>query len=400
MRLRPDLAFFPLDDEVVVFSEEAQCIIGLNASAALLVRRIQAGTPVSMIERELVAGGMASSEEATRWLSTILDALSSHGMLANKPTPKALSMGTEDTDERLASRIAMMPPYAPFEPATEGRYRLLDTCALIRFAMVEQAQIVNAVIGHLATDNKSEPTVVIDIDGKAYVRRGPVRSYIYRNGEPVEFATGLHRLAPTVKGVLWQSAVNAHGFLFYIHAGAVGSGENCILLPAAAGSGKSSLTAALTQRGFRYFSDEVTLIEPTTFRVPPVPLAICVKSTGWDVIARYYPEIRGIVSHQRMDGKIVRYVPPPAATIQQTSALVSHIIFPRYDKDGPTELKAIARSEAARRLMDECLAHKRLGRENVAELIRWIAGIDCYALTFSSLDEAAELVAQATARKT
>ena len=80
--------------------------------------------------------------------------------------------------------------------------------------------------------------------------------------------------------------------------------------------------------------------------------------------------------------------------MQQPPAPVSHIVFPRYDKDAPTELKPIARFEALRRLMGECQAlRQRLDRENVAELIRWIAGIDCYALTFSSLDEAAELVA-------
>ena len=37
----------------------------------------------------------------------------------------------------------------------------------------------------------------------------------------------------------------------------------------------------------------------------------------------------------------------------------------------------------------------RLDRDNVVRLIRWIAAIDCYALTFSSLDAAADLVAQA-----
>ena len=41
------------------------------------------------------------------------------------------------------------------------------------------------------------------------------------------------------------------------------------LLPAAAGSGKSSLTAALVHSGLGYYSDEVALIEPGTFLVCP-----------------------------------------------------------------------------------------------------------------------------------
>jgi hypothetical protein len=267
--------------------------------------------------------------------------------------------------------------------------------------MLEQVPWVNAVIGHLATDDHATPNIVLDIQGVGLDgAEGAIRSYLYRDGQPVELVRGLNRLGPVVKGALWQSAVNAHDFLFYIHAGVVGTGERCVLLPAAPGSGKSSLTAALVHKGFRYFSDEVALIERGSFLVPPMPMALCVKSTGWDVIARYHPEIGALDTHERMDGKVVRYVPPPAGAIQQTPALVSHIIFPRYDKDAASELKPIARSDALRRLMVECLAlRQRLTPVNIGEFINWIAGIDCYILTFSSLDEASELVSQVMRRR-
>jgi hypothetical protein len=43
--------------------------------------------------------------------------------------------------------------------------------------------------------------------------------------------------------------------------------------------------------------------------------------------------------------------------------------------------------------MDQCLASRlRLATGEVRELVRWIGGIECYALTFSSLDEAVALV--------
>jgi hypothetical protein len=44
--------------------------------------------------------------------------------------------------------------------------------------------------------------------------------------------------------------------------------------------------------------------------------------------------------------------------------------------------------------MDECLALRlHLDSAIAAELVRWIAGIDCYELTFSSLDSAVALIA-------
>lgn len=400
MRLRPDLTLLPLDDDVVVFSEEAQCLIGLNASAALVVRRMQAGTPDSTIERDLVSQGLASPQEAAGWMTTVLEALGSHGLLRNGVAAIPLSAEAWDEEKFLARVASEMPAYAPLEPAAEQRYRLLDTCALIRFGHLAQRRMVNAVIGHLATDNDCVPTVTLEIQA-TLLENQHLRSDLYRNGEPVGYATRLSSLGPVVKSTFWSTAINAYDFLFYIHAGVVGTRGACVLLPAAPGSGKSSLTAALTRKGFGYFSDEVALIKPGTFQVPPMPLAFCIKSTGWELMSRYYPEIASVPMHNRDDGKRVRYIAPPPGAVQRKSAMVSHIIFPRYDSAGPTELKPLARSEALGRLMSECLAlRQRLDQNNVRELLRWIGGLDCYALNFSSLDEAAELVAQVTAHET
>ena len=240
------------------------------------------------------------------------------------------------------------------------------------------------------------PTITIDISAKMR-DDGHLRSDVYRDGLPVGWAPRLSEMAPIVKAALWQSAINAHEFLFYIHAGVVGTGAGCVLLPAAAGSGKSSLAAALVHCGFRYFSDEVALIDPDTFHVSPMPLAMCIKSTGWDLMARYYPEILSLPVHVRIDEKVLRYIPPPADSLEQVPMPVRHIIFPRYEEAASNRLERVNRSEALGRLMNECLAlRQRLDQTNVRQLVRWIAGVECYELSFSSLETATQLVAEAT----
>jgi hypothetical protein len=279
----------------------------------------------------------------------------------------------------------------------EKRYRLLGTTLLVRFALFDQARMVDSVIGHLATEDSDSPATVIDIPG---AKNGHIRSGVYRDGEPVALTERLSMLAPIVKTELWQCAVNAHNFLFNIHAGVIGAGETCILLPAAPGSGKSSLTAALTHRGFRYFSDEVALIEPHSFRVPPVPLALCSKSTGWDVIADFYPELLTVPTHRRTDGKLVRYLPPHAGSVATASAPVSHIVFPQYDAASSTELRVLSRPDALRQVMDECLAlRRRLTAQDAQDICRWIQGIDCYTLRFSSVADAADAVSKLVSRR-
>jgi hypothetical protein len=176
----------------------------------------------------------------------------------------------------------------------------------------------------------------------------------------------------------------------------VGDGESATLLPASAGSGKSSLTAALSRAGFDYFSDEIALLEEPTLAVRPIPLAICIKSTGWELMAPFFPEVRSLKSHRRADEKIVRYVPPPAFTKgsdRDRAYPVRRIVFPRYRPDVPTFLRPVARVDALQRLMAECLVVPvPLTGRRIARLVRWIEQVDCYELAMSSLDEAVGLV--------
>ncbi len=317
MALRPGLTLLPLDGDAIVFSEEMQHLVGLNRTAALLVEKMQNGVPASELARVFAAEGLAAPDEAEQWVARTLDALRSCGILADGHVAPSPANPTSQDNGAAARQAAECAPYQPFEPAAERRYRLLETCTLIRFGHVAQVRLVDSVIGHLATDDDAKSDIVMDISA-TLLGGGHLRSDVYRDGVPIGRAHRLSRMAPIVKAALWQSAINGHDFLFYLHAGVVGTGTSCVLLPAAAGSGKSSLTMALVDRGFLYFSDEVALIEPDSFRVPPVPLAMCIKSTGWDLMSRHCPQLLSLPVHVRIDEKVIRYIPPPANTGNKT----------------------------------------------------------------------------------
>jgi hypothetical protein len=393
--LRSDLAFFPLDDELVVFCEASQSLIGLNAAAAFIARALRNGAAPPELASALIAENGLAPQEAKDWVQATLDAFGSHGLLRNSKALLA-APASHATQEKLELERATMPSYQPFAAVAEGHYRLLGTYAVIRYAHLAQKRMVESIIGHLASDEDAASTLTIDIQCAMWTtdwHSVQMASNVYCNGKPEGRAIRLSSLGPLVKSVLWTIAVNAHDFVLDLHAGVVGKDGRCILLPAAPGSGKSSLTAALSNSGLGYYSDEVALVERGSFQVSPVPLAICVKSTGWALMSRYYPELLSLPTHRRGDDKQVRYVAPPATTVQKRPAQVSHIFFPRYSAEEPTQLIKLARSQALMRLMDQCLASRlRLETGEVRELVRWIGGIECYALTFSSLDEAVALV--------
>lgn len=382
-----DLALFPLDDQVVVFCEETQCLIGVDLAAAALLRNLRQGLGGEELVRAIASEGLVPPDEIAPWLNSTLDAFRLNGLFAGSPQPKPRFLVASDEQVRAGLRVDLVRPFAPFEPFAERRYRALDTCAVLRFSHEDQIRLVESVVGHLATDDDDKPTVVIDIRGQTIAPH--LHSDVYRDGEPFGCAPRLSRLGPVVKGALWQAAINATDFLYYFHAGVVGTGSNCVLLPATSGSGKSSLTGALAHAGFHYYSDEVALILRGSFKVPPTPFGLCIKEQGWDLMARYYPNIAGLPVHRREDDRTVRYILPANGAARRPALAVSHIIFPRFEPHAETILRPLGHPEALGRLMGECFALRgRLDQQGVSELVRWLSGTTCYALIFSSLDEA------------
>lgn len=391
-RLRADVVLVPLGEEAVAFSAEAQCLLGLNGPAVRVVKAMQEGATTAQVGHLLETQTMAPAGAGSDWTAATLAALEAHGMLEGAPLPSATPEAV--TGDLLGGDVEI-PPLPAYAPAGEQRYQLLETCVLIRFGDMAQARWLNSVIGHLAVDAPRVPNTIIDITATD-LDDGELRSDIYRDGVPLGCAMRISRLAPMVKAVLWQSAINAHDYFLNLHAGVVGAGESCVVMPAASGSGKSSLTAALVHRGFRYFSDEVALIG-ADFTVPPMPLSLAVKSTGWDVIAPYFPILNSLRVHIRGDAKALRYLPPPQHSIGLARGPVRHVVFPRYVPDAPTTLAAVPRLAALGRLMGECLTvRERLTLQNVTALVAWIAGLEFFELNFSSLDEAVEAIVQVT----
>jgi hypothetical protein len=212
------------------------------------------------------------------------------------------------------------------------------------------------------------------------------------NGVPVEACDALEGLTPMLKAALWRIAVNRHSFFMEIHAGAVYDGHACIVLPGAPGSGKTTFTAALAASGFGYLSDEVVLLEEGSLELRPVPLALTVKRGSLDLLADLYPGLREHPAHQRQDGRVVRYVPPPRASRLPDAPLpVGAVVFPRVADE--TALRPLGRVEALQRMLDECLVvPARLSEGKVRRLVRWMRGLRCYEMSLASLPEAIALL--------
>ena len=377
--LSDDARLFIVGDEGLVFVASTQQLYALNTMACF----IWCGLEELRSRAELVASVMhgfgIGTEEAARYVADCLTLWARWDVFADRGHRKPPSVPA----------VAPVQPSAA-TPELDGRirhwrrYRLLDGIAEVGFCDDVAHHWVHALLGYLEAPTVTSATTrlhVVSTESGYQIARGGV---LWLNDLAPD------QLAPMIKALVWQACVRETPHVLNIHAGAVADGERCILLPGRPGSSKSTLSAALGRSGYTYLSDEVALLAAPDLRVLPVPLAMCVKSTGWNVLAPFYPELASLPVHRRGDGKIVRYLRPPIDPARlNASYAVSRIVFPRYAPGCTTSLRPLGAVEGLRRLLSECVSTPAgLTMDIVATMADWISHVRCQELEQSSIPDA------------
>jgi hypothetical protein len=183
-----------------------------------------------------------------------------------------------------------------------------------------------------------------------------------------------------------------------VHAGAVAFRGGVCLLPAPSGSGKTTLVAGLAAAGLKYFSDEVAVLDPTHGLVLPFAKPLGVKAGARRVLARAYPRLQGGLSPQRIDGRSVWLLPPPAASVPAGPLPVRAIVLPRYVPRGRTVLQPIAASEAFAAAWPQLGGSPEHAARDFSTLTAAIRAARCYRLTVGRLSAATRILTAMLAR--
>lgn len=373
---------FFLEDTGVLFHEPAQALYHLNTSAAFIWCLLEDNLDQSEILKRLIGTFDLSREKAGQYYTESEKAFQELGVLKGY-----------ETDEYQLVTINPAKSTVDYEDnlfVAEATYTLLSSTIRFRFSDQLQKDLIHPVLGHLSNSGN------IDVSSRIDILKDHLGAYtLYRDCIPELSCDSPEKLAPLAKSLVWQTAVNNHDFFLDIHAGVVGDGKFCYLMPGSAGSGKSSLTLALVHQGFEYFSDEVALLHEPDFQVEPVPLASCVKDSGVEPLSSYYPQLLKLKRHLRGDGKRVRYLAPDSNAIpgDNVSRPVGAIIFPRYDDSKPTSLTSLGKVDALKILMQECLiVDTRLDDNNVSRMLEWLEKTPCYRLITTDLEKSVQFV--------
>lgn len=373
---------FFLEGEGILFHEPLQKLYHLNTIATFIWCILEEGSNGNELKNKLVETFSLSTDQANLYIGqteTLFQSLS-------------VIQGFESELPKVADAADMTieaESYSDNIFKIESRYQLLSSKIKLRFTNTIQHDWVDPILNHLSDSGVDETTSTIDI-----IESANGEMTLYRDHAPVLTCERYNEIGPMAKSLVWQTAINAHSFFLDIHAGVVGNGKICFLMPAAPGCGKSTLTAALVHSGFEYFSDEVALLHEGDLWVEAVPLANCIKDTGIEITSQFYPQLESLKLHYRGDGKRVRYISPLADVIPPpgTRRPVGAIIFPQYLPDEETSLKQISKIEAMVLLEQECLIiGTYLDRNKVADFLKWIDRTPCYRLITTDLHEAVKL---------
>lgn len=187
----------------------------------------------------------------------------------------------------------------------------------------------------------------------------------------------------------WCVSSQANSWLV-IHAAVIEKGGLAAILPAPPGSGKSTLCAALVNRGWRLLSDELTLVRLDDGKIDPLPRPVSLKNASIGIVRAYAPDaaftrpvadtVKGTVAHMRASSDSVARAAEKAAP--------AWIVFPKWQAGAAAELTPVPQARAHMRLAENAFNYSLLGEAGFHTVARLADEASTFDFRYSVLDDA------------
>jgi hypothetical protein len=362
----------------VLFDAAEGRLYALSPTAGLIWLCIRDG--LSMHESTLALGKAFKVDPtvAAQWLRIGMDTLQNLGLLETAVSTRAVpAPRTREPSPKSSAPAASQGPCA--------EYRLFDQILRVSAPSGPLAS-VESLLAALRTDpaNRNEhgcPHVEIDI-----ATNGD-RWDICVDGQ-LEATCETASIVAEVERALVQTVVPATPHLLTLHAASLQRDGRTLLLAGLSGAGKTTLSLALARAGWSFGSDEIVLLGRGQ-ELRALPLPPCIKAASFPLIERWFPELRGVPTHERY-GHLVKYLPIRTTPI---SGLYGCVVFLRFDPHGPNKIQPLDRFGALERLLAQCVfVPSGFQHDDVEELLRWHSRQSYFDLSFCDCDAAVAIL--------
>lgn len=194
-------------------------------------------------------------------------------------------------------------------------------------------------------------------------------------------------------------ALRFHCYLM-LHSAVVEIGGKAMLLPAAPGHGKTTLSTGLSLRGWRLLSDEFGLLRPGSTELIPVPRPMALKNQSVDVIRQFEPEaVIGPATPNTRKGTVAHVKPPSRSIIDSDqTAPAKWVVFPRWRPGVPSSLTEVSKAEGFMFLATNAFNYELLGEAAFHTVTGLINQTRCFRFEYSDLDDAVAMLTDFASR--
>jgi hypothetical protein len=369
-------ATFSFGDSLVVLSPRWDSLVLLNPTARSIWDDLQKGQSQEKAVANLASHFSIPHEEARADAEPVIRLWNSIDLPSSVP-------------ETQASRLSPHPLSLEQDrqPAFRHDYTLTKVPFSILFQSAEIEAILGSVLGHLEVNSHASPDHVFEVQVK---QTGYI---LLKDGIEVAGETQPHSIRHALLYEIARISYPGAQWLVFTHAGAIGDGKRCILMPGLPGCGKSTLTTALVLEGLRYVSEDIVPISRKPWSVAPVPVRICLREGGYLALKRDFPEIQTVCGGSRY-GRQLRYFTPPAIRERFPSHLPVHaLVFPEFVQGHQARLNPISPEDTLARLIQTgAWFNDSLNAGIIEELLDWIQSTPGYEICYGDLKGAIPII--------
>ena len=371
----------PFEDGLVVVRFPYPCLFLLNATARYVWDCFSDGQNVEQAALALSVACEIPLEITRRDVAAAVALWHQQGLLGplltNHPEIKFIS---KRSPESSTVGTAILPP-----TGIRRDYRFMGKSISLFYEDSDLENAVHPRFDGLASAQEGASSVSIEI-----FREGPECIISQHGREPIHCASppdAGYRLFYEITGVGHDGLELAA----WLHGGVMSRAGATVLLIGHERSGKSTMNAALLHVGFECYGDDRILLERGSMRPAASPNAIGLKRGSWPVLRERFPQLDSLpicpIAQQE-----VRFLPAPPVA-HKLAPPVRAVLFPKYHPAAQSELQRLAPVEALQRMIE---AYAWVSSEigDVEKFLHWVQSVPCYALPFSCLDRAVELVCQ------
>ncbi|MCK9258352.1 MAG: HprK-related kinase A [Azoarcus sp.] len=263
-------------------------------------------------------------------------------------------------------------------------------CIHSRFADIQHSLSL-LYADHPLADNAGFADFHISIENGSGLRRyiRPQAQFVIDGVKPFQPLPANQAFPILEWGMNWCITAYGHHQLV-LHAAAVARDDRCLILPAPPGSGKSTLCAALVNRGWRLLSDELTLIDLRTGAIHPLSRPVSLKNNSIGVIKAFAPDAVFSRATEDTSKGTVALMKPPRTSVEQMmqTARPRWIVMPKYVPSSPARLDGMGSGEAFLSIADNAMNYHILGTQGFKAAGNLIDECSAHRFEYSNLDEA------------